>query len=134
MPKNVLAARPVGVLLVSLVIGIALGVVFGLLYAIAADKLILYGIGTAWLLIGLIALGMGLMGALEPPRGWATGIGRGRGWQEKPEGTRSSLMGRVAEEATDAKVSSIALGIWAFVVGGGLIALAMLAFALSSAD
>jgi hypothetical protein len=132
--RSTLAARPVGVLLVSLGIGIGLGIVGGLIYALLAEKVILYGIATVWLVIGLVALSLGLMGALEPQEGWATGIGKGRGWKEVPKEGRRSLLGRVAEEATDTRVSSLALALWAIVVGGGLIGLAMLGFLLSGAD
>jgi hypothetical protein len=129
-PKPTLAARPVKVLLVSLAIGIALGVVGGWVYALLTQKVVMYGIGTAWLMLGLAAFALGLMGALEPAGGWATRRKPGLGWSDDETGRRS-LMGRAAEEATDARVSSWALAVWALVVGGGLIALASVTLSVS---
>jgi hypothetical protein len=131
VPKSTLAARPLRILGLSLVIGIALGVVGGWVYALLSDKVVMYGIGTAWLLIGLAAFSLGLMGALEPAGGWATRGRQGPEWSRVDEASRRSLMGRAAQEATDDKVSSWALALWAVVVGGGLIALATFTLSVS---
>ena len=107
-------------------VGLALGLLGGTVYALATGKLIAHGIGTGLLVVGLIALAMGLLGATEPPQGWSLR----RRAPEDEEMPRRSFAARAAYDhpSIDNKVSSLSLAIWGFVVGGGLIALSMLAF------
>jgi hypothetical protein len=116
------------VLGICLAIGLAIGVVLGIIYALAADKVVAYGIGTALLVIGLIALALGLLGATEPPDGWSF-----RRRVPGDETSRRSLVARVAYENpnVDNRVSSSSLAVWGLVVGGGLIVIAALSFSLA---
>jgi hypothetical protein len=116
---------------ICLAIGIGLGLVGGVVYALATDKLIAHGIGTGLLVVGLIALALGLLGATEPPEGWSTK----RKLQEGEEMPRRSFAARAAYDhpSIDNEVSSVSLAVWGVVVGGGLIALSMLAFRIAAA-
>jgi hypothetical protein len=116
------------VLGVCLAIGTGLGVVGGTVYALAADKVVAYGIGTALLVIGLIVLAIGLLGATEPPQGWSL-----KKRFPSDETPRRSLVARAAYEnpSIDNRVSSLGLAVWGIVVGGGLIGFAALAFSLA---
>jgi hypothetical protein len=112
----------------SLGVGVAIGTVLGLLFALLADKVILYGIGTGLFVTGIGALAMGLLAATEPPEGWATGKG-----VSAPQTGRHSLLAKLAEDDPDvAPVSSWSMAVWGLVVGGALIALAMAALSVSS--
>lgn len=123
MPTTLVVVRlsNLRILVVSLGIGIGLGLVGGVVWAAAADKVVWHGIGTGWLILGIIAFGIGMIGAAEPPEGWATSA-RGR---ERRRGTLRT----VSEEHPKLETaSSLDLALWGIVVGGGLIGLAMLAF------
>jgi hypothetical protein len=94
---------------ICLLLAIAGGVVF----AVLADRV-----------LGIIVLGMGLLGATEPPEGWAT---------KKDAQGRRSVAARAASELPEVEgVSSLALVVWAVAVGGALIALSLLAFSLAA--
>lgn len=115
---------------ICLAIGVGLGLIGGVVYALATDKLIAHGIGTGLLVVGLIALALGLLGATEPPEGWSLK----RKLQEGEEMPRRSFAARAAYDhpSIDNKVSSVSLAVWGVVVGGGLIALSMLAFKIAA--
>ncbi len=107
---------------ISLVAGAALGVIGGLIYAIAGDRLLAHGIGAGLFAVGLVALALGLLGATEPPDGWRTGSSH-----------RRSLAAKLALESDRVDdVSSLDLLLWAAVVGGGLLAASMLAFYMAA--
>ncbi|MFN2586932.1 MAG: hypothetical protein ABR613_02275 [Actinomycetota bacterium] len=109
---------------VSIALAAALGTLGGLLYAVLADAVLLYGIATGLLVAGLIALAGGLLGATEPPEGWMTGKGTGRG-----QFGRRSIVARIATEHPDVEdVSSWELAVWGIVVGGVLLTAATLLF------
>ena len=94
-----------------------LGAVFGMISALIADQRLLYGIATGLLVAGILVLGGGLLGATEPPEGWITGRGTGRG-----QFGRRSLVARIASEHPEIEeVSSWELAAWAFIVGGILL-------------
>lgn len=116
------------VLGLCLAIGVGLGVIGGTVYALLADKVVAYGIGTALLVIGLVALALGLLGATEPPEGWS--LKRRVPGDATP---RRGLAARAAYEnpAVSNRVSALSLVVWGLVVGGGLIACGALAFYLS---
>lgn len=115
------------VLAVSLGAGIAISLVGGTLFAWLGDKLWLYGVGTMLFISGMIALVVGLSGALEPREGWATGKGT-----HSAEARARSIARQITDEHPRLEDrSGWALAIWGIVVGGGLIALAMIAFTIS---
>ena len=102
---------------VSLAVAAGLGSAVGLIYALIAGHPLLYGVATGLLVAGILVLGGGLLGATEPPEGWITGRGTGRG-----QFGRRSLVVRIATEHPDIEdVSSWELAAWAFVVGGILL-------------
>lgn len=112
---------------VSLAIAAGLGSAVGLIYAVIADERLLYGVATGLLVAGILVLGGGLLGATEPPEGWITGRGTGRG-----QFGRRSLVARIATEHPDIEdVSSWELAAWAFVVGGALLGTALFLFELA---
>jgi hypothetical protein len=115
---------------ICLAVGVGVGLVGGVVYALATDKLIAHGIGTGLLVVGLIALALGLLGATEPPEGWSLK----RNLQGGDEVPRRSFAARAAYDhpSIDNKVSSVSLAVWGVVVGGGLIALSMLAFKIAA--
>lgn len=103
---------------VSLVVAGGLGALLGLGYALIADALILYGVGTGVMIAGLSVLGAGLLGATEPHEGWMTGRGTGRG-----QIGRRGVVARIATEHPDIDdVSSWELAAWGLIVGGLLVA------------
>jgi hypothetical protein len=105
---------------ICLLLAIAGGVVF----AVLADRVLAHGLGTGLFVVGIIVLGMGLLGATEPPEGWAT---------KKDAQGRRSVAARAASELPEVEgVSSLALVVWAVAVGGALIALSLLAFSLAA--
>lgn len=109
----------------SIAMGAGAGAALGLVYAVIAGRALLYGIGTGLLLTGVICAASGLLGATEPPEGWATARRR------EPGLGRQGLIARIAEEQTGgAEVGSWTIAIWGVVVGGSLFGLAMAAFAL----
>lgn len=111
-------------LAVSLAVTAGLGAAVGIVYALVANQPILYGVATGLLVAGILVLGGGLLGAAEPPEGWITGRGTGRG-----QFGRRSLVARIATEHPDIEdVSSWELAAWAFVVGGTLLGGAVLLF------
>lgn len=104
-----------------------LGAVLGVVYALIAGQVILYGIGTGLLVAGLVVLAGGLLGAAEPPEGWMTGRGTGRG-----QFGRRSVVARIASDHPDIdEVSSGELAVWGIVVGGVLLGAATLLFELA---
>jgi hypothetical protein len=110
--------------------GLALGIVGGTIYALAADKLIVYGIATGLLVTGIGVLALGLLGATEPKEGWS--LQRRVRESETP---RRSLVARAAYEhpkVDKEQVSSASLAVWGLVVGGGLILLSQVAFSLAT--
>jgi hypothetical protein len=108
----------------SLAVAAGLGSAVGIVYALIADQPLLYGVATGLLVAGILVLGGGLLGAAEPPEGWITGRGTGRG-----QFGRSSLVARIASEHPDIEdVSSWELAAWAFVVGGILLGSAVVLF------
>lgn len=110
-------------LILSLISGIALSVVFGSLYSWMGDRLWVYGVGTMLFIFGVIALCMGLLGAVEPPEGWAT---------RKPTQGRRSFAAQIANSGGDGHQGSpYALAVWGVLVGGPMIGLALLAFSRS---
>ncbi len=99
--------------------------VLGTVYALVADKLLVYGIGTMSFVVDTIVLAMGLLGALEPEEGWAT--------QKRTKGGRRSLGAQVTQQHPDLEdASPLALGVWGVLVGAPLIGLAFLAFNLAA--
>ena len=109
---------------VSLAVAAGLGSALGLVYALVADQRVLYGVATGLLVAGILVLGGGLLGATEPPEGWITGRGTGRG-----QFGRRSLVARIATEHPEIDdVSSWELAAWAFVVGGVLLGTALFLF------
>jgi hypothetical protein len=119
----------VRVLGISWGIGLILGGGGGLIFALAADRVITHGIGTGLLVVGLIALALGLLGATEPPDGWSLKKRR----PDAGDAPRRSFAARAAYEhpALTDEVSSWSLALWGLLVGGGLIALSMLFFSLA---
>lgn len=102
---------------VSVALAAALGAVGGILYALLADRTLLYGIATGLLVAGLAVLAGGLLGATEPEEGWMTGRGTGRG-----QFGRRSLVARIASEHPEIEsISSWELAAWGIVVGGMLL-------------
>jgi hypothetical protein len=102
---------------VSILLAGALGAAGGVLYALLADRAILYGVATGVLIAGLATLASGLLGATEPPEGWFTGKGTQRG-----QFGRRSVVARIASEHPDmSEVSSWGLALWGLVVGGVLL-------------
>jgi hypothetical protein len=114
---------------ICLGLGFAIGAVGGIVFAVASDRLVSYGIATGVLVVGLIALALGLLGATEPQEGWS--MTRRRAEMEGAD--RRSLAARAAKEhpSIHNEVSSVGLAVWGIVVGGGLIGLSMLFFALA---
>lgn len=114
-------------LVVSLAVAAALGSAAGVVYALVADQTILYGVATGLMVAAILVLGGGLLGATEPPEGWITGRGTGRG-----QFGRRSLVARIASEHPDVEeVSSWELAAWAFIVGGLLLGGSILLFELA---
>lgn len=124
MAANTSSARVIGI---SLLVGTGIGIVAGTLFALFFDRQVLYAIGAMLFLTGLIALVMGLLGAIEPAEGWATGTRT-----QEMGGGRRSLAARVAEEHPNIEDSSgWTLAVWGALVGLPLIALSVLAFHLA---
>lgn len=109
---------------VSVAVAGAVGALFGVVYALVADAVMLYGIATGLMVAGLAVLGGGLLGATEPPEGWTTGRGTARG-----QFGRRSIVARIATEHPDIEdVSSWELAAWGVLVGGVLVGLAVFLF------
>ncbi|MDQ4024063.1 MAG: hypothetical protein M3217_01010 [Actinomycetota bacterium] len=109
---------------VSILLAGALGALGGAIYALLADRMMLYGIATGLLVAGLATLAGGLLGATEPPEGWMTGRGTGRG-----QFGRRSIVARIATEHPEIEsVSSWELAVWGIAVGGSLLATATFLF------
>ncbi len=114
-------------LAVSLGVASFLGSVLGVVYALLADRVLLYGVGTGLLVAGLVVIAAGLLGAVEPPEGWMTGRATGRG-----QFGRRSVIARIATEHPEIEeVSSWELAAWGLIVGAALFALATAAFELA---
>lgn len=108
----------------SVLIAGAVGSLGGVLYALLADRTMVYGIATGLFIAGLATLAGGLLGATEPQEGWMTGRGTGRG-----QFGRRSIVARIATEHPDIEgVSSWELAIWGIAVGGLLLTAATLLF------
>jgi hypothetical protein len=116
------------VLIICLAIGLFLGIVGGTVYAVVADKIVAYGIGTALLLIGLTALALGLLGAAEPPEGWR--LKRRVPGEKTP---RRALVSRAtyANPNLSDRVSSASLAVWGLVVGGGLLVVGVVTLSIA---
>jgi hypothetical protein len=119
----------VRVLGICIATGFGLGVAGGTVYALIADKLIVYGMATGLLVLGLVALALGLLGATEPPEGWSLK----RRAPEAEDMARRSLAARAAYEPPrlDNRVSSIHLALWGIVVGGSMVALSLVLFEIA---
>lgn len=112
------------VLAASVVAGGLCGAAAGAVFALAAGRVLVYGVGAGLFVAGLVVLAVGLLGAVEPPTGWATGPGAGSG--------RRGLLARLVEDSGDARPGSLQLAAWGAIVGGGLIATSMVAFRLAA--
>ena len=103
--------------------GLLLSLVLGSLYSWLGDKVWTYAVATMLFIFGTISLCMGLLGALEPPDGWAT---------RKRAPGRRSLASQVANQrGENEEVSPYALAVWGVVVGAPMIALAIFLFSRS---
>jgi hypothetical protein len=116
------------VLALCLGVGLLLGVVGGTVYALFTDKVIAYGIGTALLITGVVAMALGLLGATEPPEGWSL--------KRRVPGDATPRRGfaaraTYANPSMSRRVSSASLAVWGLVVGGGLIAFGAVAFSFA---
>jgi MFS family permease len=112
------------VLLASFAVAAIGGIAGGLIFAWLGDRSPAYGIGTGLFFISLICLGLGLLGATEPPGGWSARR-RGQG--------RKSLIARIASDQPEVEgVSSMELFVWGLFVGGGLMAASFFAYALAA--
>ena len=110
--------------LVSLAVAGLLGAAGGAVIALLSDWTLTYGFATGLLIAGLIVLAGGLLGAAEPPEGWMTGRGTGRG-----QFGRRGLVARIATEHPEIDdVSSWELALWGLAVGGVLVTASMLLF------
>lgn len=119
--------RSLRILGLSLLVGALVGVAGGLAFALLGGRVIAHGIGTGLLIVGLVAFGLGVLGATEPPQGWsARRAGRGA-----PEPGRRSFGARLAGDLQPEPVTSLDLLVWGVVVGGGLIAASMVAFTVA---
>lgn len=123
MPTTLVVVRlsNLRILVISLVVGIGVGLLGGAAWALMADRVMWLGIGTGWVILGIIAFGIGMIGATEPPGGWATS-------NRRRQRGRSTLRTVSEEHPKLETASSLDLAVWGLVVGGGLIGLAMLAF------
>ena len=112
-------------LILSFVTALGLSLVLGSLFAWLGDKVWFYAVGAVMFIIGVIVLVIGLLGAVEPKEGWATGK-RNRG--------RRSLAAAVTRDHPELEEASpIQLGVWGAMVGLPLIALSFVAFTISAA-
>lgn len=114
-------------LVLSLAAGIGISVVGGTLYALLADKIILYAIGAIMLIIGIISLAMGLLGALEPEDGWVT-----QGGSRNRMPNRSVAARTIQQHPELEDHSSLELAVWALAVGLPLIGLSIVCLNLSA--
>jgi hypothetical protein len=114
-------------LFISLAAGLGVSIVGGGLYALFADKILLYAIGTIMFIVGILSLAIGLLGAVEPEDGWATQ----RGAKNRKPGR--SVAARALEQHPELdQHSSLELAAWALAVGLPLIGLSILCFNLSA--
>jgi hypothetical protein len=119
---SVLSVR---VLVVSFLVCLALGLLGGFLFALLADRVVAHGVGAGLFVVGIIVLCMALMGATEPPEGWASR-------RRAEAGGRRSVAARVASDRANVTgVSSLSLAVWGLTIGGSLIVLALVAFDLA---
>lgn len=109
------------VLGLSFAIGLGVGVVGGVGFALAADRVIAHGIGAGLFFVGLVIAAIGLLGATEPPGGWRNSTGR--------RGLATTLAN---DHPQLSEPTSLDLLVWGLVVGGGLIGLSMVAFYLAA--
>ena len=116
------------VLGICLAVGFGVGAAGGLVFALAADRIVAYGIATGLLVVGLIALALGLLGATEPQDGWSM-----KRRQREMAAARRGLAARAARDHPSLReeVSSVSLAVFGLVVGGGLIGLSMVFFSLA---
>lgn len=116
------------VLGLSILIGAAVGAGLGALFATIGDWRLSYAVGTGWFLCAIGCTGAGLLGATEPPEGWASARKR------HPDGGRQGVIARIAEDEVEGEGSkplpSWPMAVWGIVVGGVLFGLAMAAFSL----
>lgn len=114
-------------LLISIGAGTALSVVGAAFFVVLSEWDFVYALGTMLLVVGLVALALGLLGATEPPEGWATGRGRNR-----RQVGRRSLLAQAGSQATGSEqTESLSLAAWGVIVGGVHILLGVLAFSLT---
>lgn len=111
----------------SLIAGALMGIAGGLVFALVGGRVIAHGIGTGLFVVGLLAFGLGVLGATEPPQGWSAR----RSGRSVPEQGRRSFGARLAGDLQAEPVTSLDLLVWGVVVGGGLIAASMVAFTVA---
>lgn len=114
-------------LAISILAGIVVSVLGALLFTWLGDFDFAYAFGTTLLIVGLIALALGLLGATEPPDGWATG----RGPNRRQVGRRSLLAQMGGQVPGVERTESLSLAAWGVIVGGAHILLGLLAFSLT---
>jgi len=112
-------------LILSLGVTLLLGFVFGSIYSWVAGKALAYCVGTALFILGVLVLVIGLLGAVEPREGWATGKNR--------TGRRSVAAQVTREHPNLEEASPLQLGVWGVLVGLPLIAMGLVAFSLAAA-
>ena len=110
----------------SLAVGALVGVAGGVAFALIGERVVAHGIGTGLFVVGLIAFGLGVLGATEPPQGWSS-----RRAAAEIEPGRRSFGARLAGDLQADPVTSLDLLVWGVVVGGGLISASMVAFSLA---
>jgi hypothetical protein len=112
-------------LMLSFGAALVFSVVLGSMYAWLADKVLAYAIGTVLFIVGVVVLVVGLLGALEPKHGWATG--------KKSTGRRSMAAQVTRDHPELEEATPLQLGVWGVLVGLPLIVLALVAFNVSAA-
>ncbi|MFP5297795.1 MAG: hypothetical protein ACLGHL_02250 [Actinomycetota bacterium] len=114
-------------LLISIASGIVVSIAGAILFVLLGEWDFVYALGSMLLIVGLMALALGLLGAVEPPEGWATGRGRNR-----RQVGRRSILAQVGTQGTGAQeTESLSLAAWGIIVGGSHLLLGVLAFSLT---
>lgn len=111
-------------LLLSLLVGLGISLATGSLYAWLGQREWSYGVGTMSFIVGVIALALGLLGAVEPAEGWAT--------KKKQQERRSMAIRLVKQAPAGDEPSGWALALWGVIVGAPLIALAFIAWSVAA--
>ncbi|MGH2752978.1 MAG: hypothetical protein ACRDLB_00965 [Actinomycetota bacterium] len=112
-------------LMLSFGVSLLLALVLGSLYSWIGNKGLLYCIGTVLFVLGVLVLVIGLLGAVEPKEGWATG--------SKRTGRRSVAAQVTREHPNLEEATPLQLGAWGVIVGLPLIALGLVAFGFAAA-